>query len=95
MNRKLLLSGFIIFSLIATGCGSISPSNVAKEDSGKSRFAVISKIDATRYIAVDKVTGYQYFASYSYGGNYIIGGNVLDENGKPLKFTGAFPADKE
>lgn len=51
------------------------------------RFTVVKEENDRHLVIVDNESGYEYFATPRHGGSYIIGGNVLDEDGRPKKYT--------
>lgn len=94
MNSKKQMKKVIVLLLLLTamltGCG-LSTGESVGDDDGISRFVVIERVDKYHYIVADKVTRYEYFLSRTKDSLWVVGGNVLDDNGKPLKFVGEFP----
>lgn len=90
--KKILILCIIIAALAAGGCAS---ANKIKQEEMGDRFVLLEIIDRSHVIVVDKVSRYEYFGSSANGSLYIIGGNVLNDDGKPVKFLGEFPVWKD
>ena len=88
MKKAIVL--LLLLTAMLTGCG-LSVGETFEDDKSVSGFVVIERVDKYHYIAADKVTRYEYFLSRTKDSLWVIGGNVLDDNGKPLKFVGEFP----
>lgn len=88
MKKAIIL--LLLLTAVLTGCG-LPVGEALEDDNGVSRFVVIERVDRSHYIAADKVTRYEYFLSRTKDYLWVVGGNVLDDDGKPLKFVGEFP----
>ncbi len=85
MKKILLFLAVAVLTL--TGC-TFGKQSGEVLDSSTPRIVVIEQLSIQYYIVADMESGYEYFASRSYNNAYVIGGNVLDKDGKPVKFEG-------
>ena len=92
--KKYISIVLVIFVFLLAGCDG-DPNDTKKQTGDdfcneSSQFIFVERVGENHYIVADKDTKYEYYMTSIATGNgagYIIGGNVLDENGKPKKYT--------
>ena len=91
--KKYISIVLIVCTLVLAGCtGNASVNRKTGESfcNDSSQFIFVEQFGEDYYIVADKNTKYEYYVTAvhaKYSVSYVIGGNVLDENGKPKKYT--------
>jgi hypothetical protein len=84
MIKKIVLVVIALFSILEAGCNGES---TKPYENIHDSFIVVKHLDSYHDIIADEETGYEYYESTTHGGYYVIGGQVLDSNGKPIKYN--------